>query len=345
MLFHSTPLNRIEQEFQRNGVNISRQTMANWIVGSSRRYFAPLVERMRQELLKLPVTQSDETPTQVIHDGRHPGSKSYMWVHRSGEFCKDRRIVIYEYQKGRDHELPLAFYQDYKGVLVTDGLQQYHLVEKKLPDLINANCWAHARRDYADAIKAADKSDPDAVRRSTAYQALSRISQIYKLEGALKDLSPEQRLLERQKNIQPLVEEYFAWVKKQLEEVSVPPKSKTADGLRYSMNQEKYLRVFLTDGNVPIDNSASERSIRTFCIGKKNWMFHDSIMGAQASAVIYSLSETAKLNNLRPYYYFEYLLTELPNLCDDNGNIEPAELDRLLPWSKELPDECRKPRR
>lgn len=341
----SAPLNRIEQEFMRNGANISRQAMSNWIVGSSQRYFAPLVERMRRELLKLPVTRADETPTQVVHDDRHPGSKSHMWVHRSGGFCRDRPVVIYGYQKGRDHELPLAFYQDHKGVLVTDGLQQYHLAEKKLKELINANCWVHARRDHADAIKAADKSDPNVVGRSAAYQALSRIPQIYKLEGALKDPTPEQRLLERQKNIQPPVGEYFAWVKNQLEEGVVPPKSKTADGLRYSVDQEKYPRVSLTDGNVPIDNSASERSIRTFCIGKKNWMFHDSVKGAQASAVIYSLSETAKLNDLRPYYYFRHLLTELPNLCDDNGNIEPAELDRLLPWSKELPDECRKPRR
>ncbi len=121
----------------------------------------------------------------MIHDDRRPGSKRYMWVHRSGEFCRDRPIVIYEYQKGREHELLLAFYQDYQGVLVTDGLQQYHLVEKKLAGLINANCWGHAGRDYVDAIKAADKSDPNAVRRSAAYPALSRISQIYKLEDAV----------------------------------------------------------------------------------------------------------------------------------------------------------------
>ncbi len=340
---NSSPLYRIEQEFIRNGVNISRQTMANWITGSSDRYFAALVERMKQELLTLPVTQSDETPTQVINDDRHPGSKSYMWVHRSGEFFKDRPIVIYEYQKGRDHELPLAFYWNYKGILVTDGLKQYHLVEDKLEGLVNANCWAHARRDYADSIKAADKADPNAVKRSIAYQALSRISLIYKLEGTLKDLSAQERLQERQRTIRPLVEEYFAWVKKQLEDMVVPPKGKTAEGLRYSVNQEKYLKVFLTDGNVPIDNSASERAIRTFCIGKKNWMFHDSVKGAQASAVIYSISETAKLNNLRPYYYFNYLLTELPKLCDEKGTIDTAKLDHLLPWAPELPEECRKP--
>ena len=168
---------------------------------------------------------------------------------------------------------------------------------------------------------------------------------IYELEGTLKDLTPEQRLQERQNSIKPLVEEYFTWVKKQLSDTTVLPKGKTADGLKYSVNQEEYLKVFLTDGNVPIDNSASERSIRTFCVGKKNWMFHDSVKGAQASAIIYSLSETAKLNNLRPYYYFKHLLTELPKLCDDKGNIDSTKLDHLLPWSTELPKECRKPRR
>ena len=315
------------------------------MINSSRGYFAPLVECVKQELLKIPVTQSDETPTQVINDDRAPGSKSYMWVHRSGEFHTKFPIVIYEYQKGRNPELPLQFYQNSEGILVTESLSQYHLIEKKLRGLINANCWAHARRDYADAIKTADKSNPDAVRRSVAYQALSRISQIYKLEGTLKDLTAGERLKERQNAIKPLVEEYFAWVKNQLENTVVPPKGKTAEGLKYSLNQEKYLKIFLSDGNVPIDNTASERSIRTFCIVKKNWMFHDSIQGAQASAIIYSISETAKLNNLRPYYYFKHLLTELPKHYDKKGNIDSAKLNHLLPWAKELPVECRKPRR
>ncbi len=123
----------------------------------------------------------------------------------------------------------------------------------------------------------------------------------------------------------------------------VPPKGKTAEGLRYSVNQEKYLKVFLTDGNVPIDNLASERAIRTFCIRKKNWMFHDSVKGARASAIIYSISETAKMNNLRPYYYFNHLLAELPKLCDEKGTIDTAKLEHLLPWVPELPEECRKP--
>lgn len=342
---NSATLCRIAAEFERNGINISRQTMSNWIINCSRKYFTPLLERMRQELLKLHVTQSDETPTQVIKDGRSPGSKSYMWVHRSGELYREHPVVIYEYQAGRDHHIPLEFYKDYKGILVTDGLAQYHLVDEKLPDVTNANCWAHARRDFSDAVKAADKTNPATVKESVAYQALQKIGLIYNEEGKLKELSSKERLQQRKLKVRPLVEDYFAWVKQQLDMNAVPPKSKTADGLRYSINQEKYLKVFLSDGDVPIDNSASERSIRTFCIGKKNWMFHNSVNGAKASAAVYSISETAKLNNLKPYNYFKYLLTELPKLCDEEGNIDTAKLDYLLPWAKELPDECRKPRR
>ena len=342
---NSSALHRIEQEFQRNGVNISRQTMSNWIVKCSQMYFTPFVERMKQELLSLHVTQSDETPTQVIADSDHPNSKCYMWVHRSGEFYTRRPIVVYEYQKGRDHQKPLDFYKDYKGVLVTDSLQQYHLVDKKLPDVTNANCWAHARRDFADAVKAADKKDPSSVRQSVAYQALQKIAEFYNADTELKGLSSRERLQKRQEVIKPMVEEFFAWVKQQVSDCTVPPKSKTGQGLNFVINQEKYLQIFLEDGNVPIDNSASERAIRTFCLGKKNWMFHNTAKGASASAMVYSISETAKLNQLRPYYYFKYILTELPKLCEEKGNIDPAKLDHLMPWSDSLPDECRKPRR
>lgn len=206
---NSSALHRIEQEFQRNGVNISRQTMANWIIKCSKKYFRPFVERMKQELFKLPVTQSDETPTQVIQDSDRPNSRCYMWVHRSGELYKDRQIVIYEYQKGRDHYIPLEFYKDYKGILVTDGLQQYHLVERKLDGLINANCWAHARRSFSDAVKAAEKGDVKAVKNSVAYKALKKIAEFYNADTELKHLSSEERLQKRKEEIKPLVEDFL----------------------------------------------------------------------------------------------------------------------------------------
>ncbi|HUM84990.1 MAG TPA: IS66 family transposase [Lachnospiraceae bacterium] len=254
---NSSALDRIEQEFRRNGVSISRQTMSNWIVLCSGKYFAPLVGRMKQELLKLHVTQADETPTLVIGDSDRPNSRCYMWVHRSGEFYADRPIVIYEYQKGRDHTIPLEFYKDYKGILVTDGLQQYHMIDRLLPDVTNSNCWAHCRRIFADVVKAADKKDPKAVRQSVAYQALKKIAVFYNADTELKGLAPAERLQKRREKIQPLVEDFFAWAKMQAAGCSVPPKGKTGQGLNYAINQEAYLKVFLTDGDVPIDNSAS----------------------------------------------------------------------------------------
>ncbi len=351
---NAQPYYRIENQFRINGLNISRQTMANWTINVSQKYFEAFCERLKEELLGDDVTQADETTVQVINDndpddpndhkGR-AGHKNYMWVHRSGEFEKAHPVVLYEYQRTRHHKYPLEYYRDFKGILVTDGLQQYHMLEKELSDLQSANCWAHARRDYADAIKAIKKDNVNAVKHSLAYQALVRIAAIYKIEETLKDLTPQERLKERRTSIAPLVEEYFTWVKERLADGTVLPKGKTAEGLNYSLNQEKYLRVFLTNGKVPIDNSASERSIRPFTIGRKNWILIDSIKGAKASAAIYSIVETAKLNNLNPYYYLEYLLTELPKLRDEEGNIKADKLDSLLPWADGLPKQCLKPRR
>jgi len=346
------PLYRIEQQFQREDIHISRQSMANWVIWSAERYFTVLYERLKEELLRYHVNQADETPCIVSKDGRSAGSKSYMWVHRSGEFYRDKPIVLYEYQKTRHHQHPEEFYRGYTGILVTDSLQQYHMLEHLIPGLTSANCWAHARRDFADACKAVGSSNQEAIKKSTAYQALARIGAIYKVEEGLADLSPEERLKERTKSVKPLVDEYFRWVRERLEDTSVLPRGKTADGLNYSLHQEKYLRVFLEDGEVPIDNSASERSIRPFCIGKKNWVLIDSIKGAKASATVYSIAETAKLNDLHPYYYFDHLLTVLPQYIDvdKNGNIDTkrltaSTLEGLLPWSKTLPARCYKGRR
>ncbi len=138
------------------------------------------------------------------------------------------------------------------------------------------------------------------------------------------------------------MEEYFEWLKDVAFSAVVPPKSKTAEGIRYNLNQEKYLKVFLEDGEVPIDNSASERAIRPFCIGKKNWLFCDSIRGAKASAILYSITETAKLNELRPYQYIKYLLEKIPELMDKGDPIPKEEIDILVPWSKTLPEVCYK---
>lgn len=342
---NSNPLDRIAREFQANGLNISKQTMSNWTVWTAERYLLPIYNFMKTRQLEAHVNQCDETPVEVIHADRPAGSKSYMWVHITGELSKVPKIVVYEYQKTRHSDHPKEYYKDFNGILMTDGLGQYHKIAKELNGLENANCFSHARRHYANAIKAMGKSNPEAVKSSIAYKALVRIGAIYDLEGSLKELSPEERLKERQSSIKPLVEEYFAWIKEILADTTVVPKGETSKGINYSINQEEYLKVFLTDGEVPIDNSATERALRGFTIGRKNWMTINTVRGAQASAIIYSVTETARANQLNVYYYIRHLLTELPKLIDEDGNIEQSLLEPIMPWSKTLPADCYSKRR
>ncbi len=210
--------------------------------------------------------------------------------------------------------------------------------------MTNANCFAHARRDFADACKAIGKSDAEKLKASVAHQALELIAGIYHEEEQLKELSADDRYRQRQVKVKPLVDAFFAWVREKVASGTVLPKSKTAEGLNYCLNQEKYLKVFLTGGNIPIDNSASERAIRPFTVGRKNWMFIGSEKGAEPSALAYSIAETAKLNNIKPYAYFKYLLEEMPKRLDNTDCTDPTSLDDLLPWSDKLPEECYKRR-
>ena len=342
---NSNPLDRISRDFKANGLNLSKQTMSNWTVWTAEHYLLPVYEQMKKRQLEAHVNQSDETPVEVIHDGRPAGSQSYMWVHITGELSAVPPIIVYEYQKTRHSDHPKAYYKDFSGILMTDGLEQYHKLARDLEEIKNANCMAHARRHFANAIKAIGKSNPKVVEASVAYKALVRIGAIYDLEGALKDLTPEERLKERQSSIKPLVEEFFAWLRKIQADQTVLPKGETAKGINYCLNQEEYLKVFLSDGEVPIDNLASERALRTFTIGRKNWMTINTVRGAEASAIIYSVTETARANGLNVYYYMKHLLTKLTQAVRADGSIDEKDLEPLMPWSKDFPAECYSKRR
>ena len=246
-----------------------------------------------------------------------------------------KAIVLYEYQKDRKTDHPQEFLKGFQGVCVTDGYQAYHSLEEKTAGLTIAGCWAHARRKYADALKAI--KDKDKRKGTLAYDAVKQIGAIYKLEHELEGLEPKERQHRRQMEVKPLVDAYFAWAKKHQGEV--PPKSQTGKAFIYSINQEAYLRVFLNDGEVPMDNNATESTLRGFCIGKHNWRLIDTVRGAKSSAVICSITETAKANGLKVYEYVEHLLTEIPKHLDDT---DLSFLDDLLPWSENLPEHCRK---
>ena len=332
---NAVPLYRQEQEFERYGLHIPRQNMANWTIQCADRYLAVLYDYLHEKMYGYHVLQADETPVLVNKDGRPAGSKSYMWVYRTGRMYTECQIVLYEYQKTRNASHPREFLKDFRGVCVTDGYQVYHTIEGEREDLKIAGCWSHARRRFDEAVKALPKAKQ---KDSRAYLALTMIQAIYREEKLLKDLPAGERMIRRQLSVRPLVEAYFVWVRETLPKV--PQKSKTWEGFNYSLNQEKYLKVFLDDGEVPMDNNAAEQSIRGFCIGKKNWVMIDTIAGAKSSAIIYSIAETAKANNLKPYDYFEYLLTEIPKHLDVPDR---SFLDDLLPWSPSLPENCRKP--
>ena len=329
---NAVPLYRLEQEFQRYGLQITRQNMANWCIRLAEEYLSVLYDHLHKVLYSYHVIQADETPVLVNHDGRKAGSKSWMWVYRSGHLYQDRQIVLYEYQQTRNASHPREFLKGYDGICVTDGYQVYHTLEKELEELTIAGCWVHCRRRFDEALKLVPKSYQ---KESNAFLLMKQIQAIYREEGKLNDLSSDERLKQRQVVIKPLVDAFFTYLKT----INVSKKDKFGDAIGYALNQEKYLRVFLTDGDVPIDNNASERAIRGFCIGKKNWQMIDTIHGAKSSAIIYSIVETAKANNLKPFDYVQHLLEEIPKHMNDK---DCSFLEDLLPWSEKLPAGIRK---
>ena len=334
---NAIPLYRIAQDFEQNDMILGRATMANWVIRCSERYLSLVYDRLQKHLCAQKIIQADETTCQVTKDGRPSDAKSYMFVYRTSEHCKEKPVILYQYGKTRSKSNIQKFLTGFSGTLISDAFSGYKSLDRNDENIHSAFCWAHARRDYADALKALKGEDKNYAHETVAHKALVQISAIYKAEEALKDLTAEERYSRRQREVKPLVEAYFAWVHEQ--DPATILSQKTRDGLNYGMNQEKYLKVFLEDGNIPIDNSATERAIRPFTIGRANWHIIYTIHGAEASAVIYSLVETAKTNNLKIYEYLKHLLTEISKHMDDtNMNF----LEDLLPWSEKLPEECHK---
>lgn len=334
---NAVPLYRLEKEFERYGLAITRQNMANWMIRLGEEYLGTMYDYLHKLLYDYHVIQADETPVLVNKDGRPAGSQSYMWVYRSGFMYRDRQIILYEYQKTRNASHPREFLRDYTGICVTDGYQVYHTLEKEREDLKIAGCWVHCRRRFNDALEVIPKAHR---KESILHLIMKQIQAIYREEGKLSDFSTEDRLMQRQLVVKPLVDAFFAYLKQN--EPKIPKNGKIREAFTYALNQESYLKVFLEDGDVPIDNNASERAIRGFCIGKKNWEMIDTVNGANSSVIIYSIAETAKANNLKPFDYFEYLLTEIPKRVDDKNTDFLAE---LLPWSDMLPENIRKPQK
>lgn len=320
------PLYRLEQQFERQKIPLSRQTLANWVLYGANQWLVKIYERMHEELRKRKYLHADETTVQVLHEaGRAAESKSYMWLYRSGR--DGPPIVLYEYQETRSREHPKGFLAGFHGYLHVDGYAGYN----DIPNVKLSGCWSHARRKYDEALKAL----PTAKRKgpTAAKEGLDFCNQLFKIERGLKDASAEKRYEERQKRSRPALEAFSAWLHTQKDHVL--PKSALGEAVNYCLNQWEKLVTFLEDGNLEIENNRAERSIKPFVLGRKSWLFSNTPKGATASSITYSIVETAKENDLNPFAYLEYLFEQLPNM--NSADL----ISRLLPWSDDLPEQVR----
>lgn len=314
---YALPLYRQESLFKSYGIDLSRKTMADWMIKSSQLLEA-LYQRLKAIQLQQVVIHADETPLKVIHEDK---TKCYMWVYCTGTDSPPGNhikapipnIVLYDYQNSRAGHCPIDYLQGYSQYLQVDGYAGYEQTDACL-----VGCWAHARRKFVEAQKIQAKG-----KTGKADRAISLIGKLYRIETDIKDLNPTQKQAERTTRTQPLLGEFKGWLDQSA--LQVPPKSAIGKAIAYSLRQWPKLSRYVEDGRISIDNNRAERAIKPFVIGRKNWLFSNTAKGAQASAILYSLIETAKANGLIPFDYLKTLLEELPR--------KPENIDHLLPWN------------
>lgn len=325
---NALPLYRQEKEWQMLGVNLSRATMANWILASSRDWLTPLVNLLHQKMLKEQYLHADESTIQVLQEeGRKNTTTSYMWVYSTGEYCKTP-IRIFEYQPGRSGSYPKKFLKGFNGYLHTDAYAGY----KKVPEITRCFCWSHLRRYFVDSLPQ-DIKNPEATIPS---QGIGFCNKLFKIEKTLQHLSSEERKVKRLEQEKPVLEAFWAWVDSVKQHIL--PKSKISQALTYAQNQKDGLMNYLKDGNCSISNNLAENSIRPFTIGRKNWLFSGSPKGAVASANVYSIIETAKANGLNPYKYLKFIFQDLPGV---RFGQYPEFLEDYLPWNPIIQEKCK----
>jgi transposase len=313
---YSLPLYRQEMLFKQHGIILNRKTMSEWVIKCAT-LFKPIIEYLHQYLLLQRVVQADETTVNVLSEDK---TKCYMWVYCTGSDSPEnndiKNIVLYDYQKSRAGSCAIDYLKGMTGALQADGYKGYEQV-----DAILAGCWAHARRKFVEAQTAQPKN-----KTGRADWAIRHIKKLYKIEKEIKDLSVDEKKIIRQQKSKPLLEDFKKWLDKSQQQVL--PKSAMGKAIQYNLNQWQKLNRYIENGALNIDNNRAERAVKPFVIGRKNWMFSNTVSGANASAALYSVIETAKANGLTPFNYLMYLLEELPK--------QPENLEYLMPWNVDL---------
>lgn len=316
------PLARFEHVLARHGVKVPRQTLARWVIGASH-LLQPLHNLMRDTLFDGPFIHMDETVVQVLKEkGKSPTSNSYMWVQTGGP--PDKPVVIYDYDPSRSGEVPSRLLLGYEGYLMTDGYDGYNKLAKT-EGIERLVCWAHVRRRFVEAVRVQPKG-----RQGRADEAVALIGKLYGIERNYKEAEDEARFQARQQLSLPALAELRAWLTKTLP--AVAPNSALGKALSYMRDYWSMLTRYTERGDLPIDNNRCENAIRPFVIGRKAWLFSDTPAGANASAVIYSLLQTAKANGQEPYTWLRRVMRDLPAA----KTVE--EVEALLPWNLHMPD-------
>ena len=311
------PLARQEKIWAREGISLSRATMANWVIQCSQSWLKPLYKHMKQELLTHSVIHADETVVQVLkEEGKPATSESRMWLYASAALLR-HQVRIFEYQPDRSGKRPESFLRGFAGCLVTDGYAGYNQVQ----NVTHCGCWAHARRKWREAMP-----EGATVKTSKAAVGFQYCNKLFAEERKCTPYQPKYRQEYRQNRELPLLEEYYAW----LNTVHPEKGSKLEEAVRYSLNQKQRLMAYLDHGEVPISNNLAENAIRPFTLGRKNWLFCDTPKGAEASAIVYSLVESAKANGVEPFAYLQHVLVQLPYLGKTHSH---EELETLMPWA------------
>lgn len=324
----AVPLYRQEKEWADLGVNLSRATMSNWMIASYRDWLSPVVELLKKELLRQNYLHIDETPVQVLREpGRKNTTDSYMWVYCSIK-DSDTPIHMFDYRPGRNGKYPRESLKGFHGYIHTDAYKGY----KKVPGVTRCFCWTHLRRYFVDAI-AKDIAD---AQTTIPAQAVAYINRLFEIEKNLEVLSPTGKKEQRLTQEKPVLDAFWSWA--ETASAGILPKSKLGEAFTYAFNQKEGLMNYLQDGNCSISNNLAENSIRPFTIGRKNWLFSGSPRGAEASAGIYTLIETAKVNGLNPRKYIQYILSDIPG---SDFRRHPEFLEDYLPWNAAIQKNCR----
>ena len=313
------PLYRQEQMWKRMGVELKRGTMANWVIQVADLYLRPFWKRIRSELLTQSTIHADETVIQVLKEkGKPATSESRMWVYSSAKRA-DIQLRCFEYRESRSGKWAKTFLEGFSGVLITDGYSGYN----KIQEAERAGCWAHMRRKWLEAMP--EGADAKTCKAAEGYEFCNRL---FELERQFEGRTAEERLIQRKEKSGPILEAYWTWLN------TIPrPTGKLKDAVTYAQNQKAHLSAFLEHGEIEISNNQVENAIRSFVVGRKGWLFADTPQGAEASAIIYSLMETAKANSLRLDDYLLHLLSIMPERAEQNKDFE---MDDLLPWSEEM---------